>query len=690
MKKESIYPYLILSLFVLVIILNHIFGYLGHYGWDDMHYAEMANDVLQGTIHYDDHFFYRWPTVFLTALAYKIFGINDFASSLPAIGISIGILYLVFYVLKRYSNFILFVGLTIVTLSNWFLFYTDKLMPDIFVAFFVLSAVVIIYRHKYIENEAKPIKNALFLGISLLLGFLAKETIVLFLPVLFYLFVVEVFITKKRAFWFYSIGFTVLLFVIYFTILFVLTGDAFIRFKAILDNRYFSECSYHELPTIFVVKRVAYEFFQMCINSGMFISILLIIPVIYSKKQKDIWLLNHETYYFVVVGFLLVLSSNFMSISYTEYIPMCIDPRHYLFIYPITAIASAFVIEHYLNKSINVRLIIVLLGITCLVAYFVADYLLWSHYIPICILFILMGYLPQNKKLKSTFSVLFFIVLSIYPIENAIAYYKNGYETQKNAVLETIIQKESNCVVISNDVQTRENKYYSGFTNNKNIQFLAFSEVTEETLNSPTKKILILNPYTLYLSNQNASDLPFYATFLDTENNITIDKNEILNLSIIELKKIAYKLIETENNFEQEFKNWTYPKEQITNKLAKSKSFAHDVFEYSSTFQFNLDSITKNLTSGLIINTELFHFFKDSIEAQIVVSIETNNEAYYWKSAGLNYYSETGEDWKKIENEFVITATELRPNSQLKIYVWNPKKQPCLIDDFKITLIGFK
>lgn len=57
MKKESLYQYVLLSLFVLVIIANHVFGYLGHYGWDDMHYAEMANDVLQGTIQYNDHFF---------------------------------------------------------------------------------------------------------------------------------------------------------------------------------------------------------------------------------------------------------------------------------------------------------------------------------------------------------------------------------------------------------------------------------------------------------------------------------------------------------------------------------------------------------------------------------------------------------------------------------------------------------
>ncbi|MGE0562015.1 MAG: ArnT family glycosyltransferase [Flavobacteriales bacterium] len=691
MKKESLYQYVMLSLFVLVIIANHVFGYLGHYGWDDMHYAEMANDVLQGTIQYNDHFFYRWPTVFLTAFSYKIFGINDFASALPAMGIGVGILFIVFLILKRYSNFILFVGLSLITLSNWFLFYTDKLMPDIFVAFFVLCVVATLYYFKFIAKETQPKKYAFLLALSLLIGFLSKETIVLILPVLAYLFFIEFFIHKKRTFWLYAIGFTVGLFTFYFLLLFALTGDAFIRFKSIIDNRYFSECSYHELPTIFVVKRIAYEFYEMCINSGMFISIVLILPVLFTKKQKDVWLLNHEVYFFSVVGFLLVLSSNFMSISYSEYIPMCIDPRHYLFIYPITSIAAAFVIDHYLNKTTNIRLVIILLGSTGIISLIFFEQLFWWHYFPLCLLFIVVGFMFfQSKKMKIVFSMLFFISLGIYPLQNAIAYQQTGYEAQRDAIMKHILEKEHDCIVISNDVQTRENKYYSGFNNTKNIQFVSFNQVTGEILNSSQKKLLILNPYTLYLSNQNTADLPFYATFLDTESNKTLYRNEELNLSIIELNKVAFKLIESTNNFEQEFQNWTYPKEQISDKSAKSETNANNVIEYSSTFHIVLDTVVQELASNLIIKTELYHLFKDTTEAQVVVSIESNNEVYFWRSGGLLYFNASDEEWKKIDIQFTVAEAELKPNSELKIFVWNPKHQPCLIDDFKITLIGFK
>lgn len=703
MNKEKIYQYAILSLFVLVIVFNHIFGYLGHYGWDDMHYAEMANDVLQGTIHYDDHYFYRWPTVLLTALSYKIFGINDFASSLPAMGISIGILLLVFSILKRYSLFVLFIGLSLLTLANWFLFYTDKLMPDIFVAFFILSAVITIYRYKFIEKETQPLKYASLLAISLLFGFLAKETIALFLPVLAYLFVVDVFITKKRTFWIYATGITFSLFVLYFLLLYAITGDAFIRFKTILDNRYFSECSYHELPIIYVIKRVAYQFYEMFIGSGMFLSIVLLLPVFITKKHlpdqqavKEVWSMSNELSFFSVVGLILVLSSNFMSISYTEYIPMCIDPRHYLFIFPITSIAAAFVIDKYLNKIINIRVIIILIGLLTLLSLLIVEQLFWPHYFPLCVLFFAAGFMSfQTNKMKIIFAILFFAILSIVPVQNIIAYRNTEYHTQKQAIIEHIIGKQENCIVISNQVQTRENKYYCGFKTINNIQFLSFDEITEDMLNSSIKKILILNNYTLYLSNKTSSNMPYYATMVEPDNFKTIYKNEKLKFSILELTKVAYKIIETTNDFETEIPFWNYPKEQLVNTNFKSGATAHKIDEYSSTFQLYLDSISVDVASNLKIKTEVYQLFKDSTEAQIVVSIESNNEVYYWKSAGLTSPIAAGtiddeSEWKNVDMEFSVNKGELKSNSLLKIYVWNPKKQECLIDDFKITLFGFR
>jgi len=80
MKNKK--KYLILLFFLLILILFHKFGYIGHYCFDDMQYAKIAHDFLNGNIDYNDHYSYRLPTIVLTALSYSIFGISDFASSI--------------------------------------------------------------------------------------------------------------------------------------------------------------------------------------------------------------------------------------------------------------------------------------------------------------------------------------------------------------------------------------------------------------------------------------------------------------------------------------------------------------------------------------------------------------------------------------------------------------------------------
>jgi len=43
--------------------------------------------------------------------------------------------------LKEYGNTTIFLDLSLTTLSTWFIFYSDKLMPDIYVALAVFAAI---------------------------------------------------------------------------------------------------------------------------------------------------------------------------------------------------------------------------------------------------------------------------------------------------------------------------------------------------------------------------------------------------------------------------------------------------------------------------------------------------------------------------------------------------------------------
>ena len=325
MTKKQI---LIFIAFVGIIITYHAFGFIGPYGYDDLHYAKLANDFKNGIINYNDHFLYRTTIVVLTSLSYSIFGISDFASSLPSIFISIFILFLVFSVLKEKGNKTLAIGLALTTLSNWFIFYSDKLMPDIYVAFAVIGALFSIHQYRYNSRNNNPFFYSLLLNLFLLFGFMSKGTIVLMLPLLLYYFVVDVLQNKNVKFWIFTIVIGLALFSIYFLAIKLLTGNVLMRFKAITSNSYLNLCSYNKQPIRLLLKRIIYEFFKMIIYHGMATGFIFIIAYSIEKKLLNCFKLNDSFSFWTTSSLILLLSSNFMTISLSSYSPMCLDPRH--------------------------------------------------------------------------------------------------------------------------------------------------------------------------------------------------------------------------------------------------------------------------------------------------------------------------------------------------------------------------
>ena len=95
MNKSQVASPSILLIYIIIVFLYHLFGYIGHFGFDDLHYAELAVDLLHGSVNFEDHYAYRFPVILFTFLSYLIFGISDFASSLPALAITITILIIV-------------------------------------------------------------------------------------------------------------------------------------------------------------------------------------------------------------------------------------------------------------------------------------------------------------------------------------------------------------------------------------------------------------------------------------------------------------------------------------------------------------------------------------------------------------------------------------------------------------------
>ena len=230
--------YSIFLIFIIALILHHLFAYTGHYGYDDLHYAGLAADLLRGNMDFEDHYAYRFPVILLTALFYLVFGISDLGSSLPALVISLVILSILFNILKEYGPRVLIIGLSLCTLSNWFLFYSDKLMPDIYVALSVIWALAVIHRYKFKSEKDKPGLYAFLLALALLFGFMSKGTIVLVLPLLFFLVISDFIFKRDVKFWIYGLLSGIFLMSLYLGLIGILTGNPFERFEAIASSRW--------------------------------------------------------------------------------------------------------------------------------------------------------------------------------------------------------------------------------------------------------------------------------------------------------------------------------------------------------------------------------------------------------------------------------------------------------------------
>lgn len=688
MKNKLFYSYLILLFSFIVTILYHHFAYIGHYGYDDMTYASLANNLNHHVTDFNDHYSYRWPTIFLTAFFYKIFGVCDMASSLPAILVTFLILTIVFQILKNENLLVLSIGLAFTLLNQWSIFNSDKLMPDIYVVLFVSFSFYVIYRYKYIRKK-NPLFHAIFFALGMLLGFMSKEIVLLIIPVLLYLFLTDLFLKRDVKFWMYSIASGLVALVLYFLLIWLLTGSPFKRFEAIFGNSYLNMCSYDKQPLIFLLKRVFYEFFLMMIQQGMLTGIVFAIAYIAGKNIKKTMQFHDSVSFFAVSAFLLLLSSNFMSISFTAYVPMCLDVRHYLFIIPIAAIPASHVLFSFFEKKYYAVQICILLVFLTVVSYFFAGNSFRDLYVPLLILLVISLFLPARFKLSFLFTVIFIFILMVLPYR-MVQYAENvKYQRQKDIVHDFFIANNRNCYVLTDDVQRRLGAYYGGFNPDCKCTFLMMNDCDIYTLDPNKKKYLLLNGYTRSLSKLEDSDLPYYAKNIDASNKLLFSDKD-MNFYIWELIEFkqnkSSNILHTFNGFEKSERYWLQKSENIKNDIQHTGMSSSSFNEYSATFQYPMDSLNMDSASKVIISINTWCLSRAATTAKLVVSIELGEKAYIWQSIEVNKFIKAFGNWSNVKFEIPVNSNEIQKNSILKVYIWNTEKKELFVDDFDILI----
>ncbi|MEA1936719.1 MAG: glycosyltransferase family 39 protein [Patescibacteria group bacterium] len=202
LNNEKYYPFYILFLSIAVLFFQ-LDGSIG--SWDEAIYCEVAKEGVMRNNWID--FFYKGElwfekppfVIWLTMIAYKIFGVTEFASwFFPVIfgilGI-VGIYYLGKYLFN--SKVGLFAALILLSIPHYALMARNNMMDIFLVSSSVISFLFLI-RSK--ENAKYLVLSAIFLG----LAFMSKNVIALLnLPVFFYYLYInrQLSIFKSRYFY---------------------------------------------------------------------------------------------------------------------------------------------------------------------------------------------------------------------------------------------------------------------------------------------------------------------------------------------------------------------------------------------------------------------------------------------------------------------------------------------------------
>jgi hypothetical protein len=692
MTVKKHYSLLVLIFFIGVVLFFHVFGYYGHLGYDDMTYAQLSDAAMKGNFNANHPFSYRLIVAFIS-LSYTVFGVSDFSSSLPALIVSISALILIYVILKRFGSFQVVIGLALTTLMTTFLMYTDKIMPDIFVAFFSLLAFYWVDQYKFYATK-NTIRYAFLFSWSLFFSFLSKETAVLLLPWVVLLFYLDYRQRRDLKFWLYSLYFGVLAVVLYLIWMRMATGGFFTRVDVILSSRSTNlfDYSYDEQPFLVVLHRICFDLFRVFTQEGLIVGFLFLGAALFPFRFGNIIKIEDSESFYTLSAVVLLFSANFMTISPTSYHPLPTDPRHSIFLLPIAAIAASFSIKSFVYKKSNKNKILWVCVILAAYTGFTEHASFYQFYLPLLVLLSLYSFFtPLTKTFYLLFLGAFVVILFVAPLK----YFKYSsshvdYPLQKEIAYRYFIESKEPCIVFTDRVQMNIGNYYLKFDTNANCRFIDYTDPIPTDLPDGVKKYLYLNFHTQFYSNS-FDRMPLFTKNAD-ETYKKIFENKEHGIGLYEMNGFdigleGKKNFSSMNDFEAEYPNWDYDSKILSNEVFYSKNKSAEMIEYPCTFSVSCDSIMAGKQNDLYIQVSLKNYFITKPSATIVFILENAQGVYYWerKDVDRNIILER---WLDTSRDMIIRKNTIKENSRLKIYLWNHEKNKGFIDDFEIACYG--
>ncbi len=662
-------------------LLYHGFAFIGHFGFDDLHYAKLSWNLLNGTPDWNDHFSYRWVILGFTALSYLLLGINDFASSLPALLLTLLTLWLLCTTTAKQGIRALLAAVAVFTFNHWTLFYSDKLMPDVYVAFFSFAAILVYYSTT--QRESRP-SDAFLFSLALFAAILSKETVILLLPLLIWWLVHDIAAKKNIRFWITASVSGALMIAGSLFLTAHLTGDAFSRVTAIFANRYSGFCDYAGQPFLILIRRITVGLLRELTGQGMMAGFILLLPAFFTGFRIQE---NKAIRFWGTTALILLLSSNFMSITPSEYNPMCTDPRHYLFLIPVFATGAGSVIaEMHSERKYWIGVL------TCTAAFSLllissGTRTFFEQLLPIGVLAAFFVFMHRKISFFPAGMAAMAIFLAIKPFLYVPYARSVHYEKQKDFVLSHV--PENSCErLVTDEVQGRLFEYYNGFRKTR-PEVLTWKEAELFTDSLTGKTALLTNRYTSYLSGEQPGTLPYFASNPGILASLVIE-DPGLKMALYKTSKwtVARLISIFRNGFEKDEPFWTPGDGRLETQNVYSGFSSNLSGEYSATFRIPADSLSFLRFRLIQVSIRFYCMISDKTDAAIVISVDNDNGNLIWEANPLFPLIKAFGTWNEISLHQLITKDKLFGGSRVSVYIWNRSGDKIYTDDWEIVFSG--
>jgi len=501
------YTPLIFSLFIGSIV--YLFGFDSFYFFDDTLYIRYANELSNGILDIrPDNFYHRWGLTLPTALLIKKFAINRYSTTLWSFFCWAGSVIIVNKITQKDQEICIWATF-LCAFDFYFIFFCNKVYPDIQVAFFSFAAMYILSKCLQTNNY---ISNSFIFVFFCVSAFLSKTTFIYIVPGIIWIFISNY---KNSHF----IKFTISSFILGIISLFLLgyfykyhTGDYLYIFSRIESNHYTHSESYFDKNWTFLLERLTVGPLNMFINTGMIIPFLLSIPIYQPKNWKQ--LTDSERIWPIISASILIMFW-IGTLSLKFYHPMSLLPRMILMLTPFLAITAAMSYFKFMHQKVSPLFISILLIIIAIYCYLniypqkSITYILFSSG------FLVLYLSKKHASFANKFSLFLPIILCLHPLYSAFKPKEFEYFNEKEMFENTISKLNGTLITDARPAQSFD--YYFRYKPHSKLKIYS----SEDTIKNNNKKPIYLlenKGFSNYFSNLNiASASDKYSQFKKIE-----------------------------------------------------------------------------------------------------------------------------------------------------------------------------